>query len=163
MQLSKVNEWAVLAATVGVALGILLLAYEISLNRKVVQAQIYQSRSAASQNFNVVVMESDKIAPLLAEFGATTYQIGSIDRTRTLSSEERVRLAALANALKHTTDNNVYQYENGFLDDRYYEEVVLPAIAQLAPFWEEFGLLTDVRREFLDAIHESGAQVSLER
>lgn len=156
MNFERLNNWAMLVANAGVALGIFLLAYEIGQNRKAVEAEIYQARSQAAQQLNLAIMDSDHLPPLLVAIG-TSFNKPDLGTLNKLNPEDKLRASYLANSLRHVMDNNVYQYEQGFLEETYYREVVLPNLRQMAPMWEEFGLLGDVRHEFSAAIAESRA------
>jgi len=158
MDFERLNNWAFLIANAGVAFGIFLLAYEISQNRRAVEAEIYQERSQAAQELNLTVVESEYLPALLAKTGADIGSFGA-EALAQLTAEERVRAAYLANTLRHVMDNNVYQYQQGYLEDDYYVDVVQPNLRRMAPVWEELGLLRDVRRDFRAAIEESLSEV----
>jgi len=102
-------------------------------------AQVYQSRAEAGQDASMLVANSDYIAPILEAVGEAGYPddpacldaLEPIDRTR-------LRYYLLAHRIR--IDNQMYQYQQGFIDDEYYENNIKGQIRTFGPGWRLFRL-----------------------
>ncbi len=84
MNVEKINTWLTLGANVGVAVGLVLLYFEISQNTEMMQAQINQSRTDTAVSEQQAVYNSDYIPALLvkAEKGEETRHQTTVLRER---------------------------------------------------------------------------------
>jgi len=125
MNADSINRWLTLSANIGVLIGIILLIVELDQNSALVRAQIHQSRSDAH------VGHSDT---------------SSVD---VLTPIELHRYTAYIAARHTDLDNLFYQYQQGFLDEEYYQHKIAWAIRVNAPYWKKLNVFkTNVRPSF---------------
>lgn len=105
MKLDRVNAWLSVAASVAVLVGIIFLAVEISQNTAMMQTQINQSRAAQAMAEAQSLYNSDYVPALLVKAKSG----------EELSSEERVRYKSLLRAFNRNWDNQLRQFNQGFL------------------------------------------------
>ena len=109
---------------------------------------MYQSRAESVQEFSMMVMESEYIAPLFAKTSISGNIAPVAVSIEDLTPDEFVRLSRYYQWARHTLDNQHYQYENGFFDQEFYDDVTKPMIESMVPVWEQFGLLNSMRPAF---------------
>jgi hypothetical protein len=107
MQTEMLNRWLTLAANFGVLIGLILLVYEVRQNADLMRAQINQSRTDTALFQQYSVSDTDYIAPILAKVG----------RGEQLSDEEMLRYDARMRAFNRNQDNNLWQYNQGYLGE----------------------------------------------
>jgi len=147
----RLNQWLVLVANLGVVAGIVFLGFEIQQNSEAINAQTYQSRAEAAQEWSSMVADSEHFAPLLAELGAGLFPRDPATLAE-LSPEDRIRLTAFHQWTRIQLDNQLYQYEHGFIDEGFFNSATKPALALFTPAWEELNLLRPIRPSFREAI-----------
>jgi hypothetical protein len=107
MQTEILNRWLTLAANFGVLIGLILLVYEVRQNADLMRAQINQSRTDTALFQQYSMSDTDYIAPILAKVG----------RGEQLSDEEMLRYDARMRAFNRNQDNNLWQYNQGYLGE----------------------------------------------
>jgi len=107
MNAQKVNAWLSLAANVGVVIGLALLIIEIRQNTEMMRAQINQSRTDTALFQQYSLSDTDYMAPIIAK----------IRRGEELSDEEMIRYDARMRAFNRNQDNNLWQYNQGYLGE----------------------------------------------
>ncbi len=105
MKLDRVNAWLSLAASVAVLVGIVFLAVEINQNTAMMETQIHQSRAAQAMAEAQSLYNSDYVPALLVK----------VKLGEELSNEERVRYTSLFRAFNRNWDNQLRQFNQGFL------------------------------------------------
>jgi len=125
--------------------------------RRLALAQTYQARSAALQEIFLVVAGSAELAEIETRVGgplATREEFAA--GYATLSAVEQMRLRYYLNAHRVRLDNLLFQYEQGFLTDEYYDAGVRRPMRRFAPHWEVAGIPIELltRRGFVTALHE---------
>jgi hypothetical protein len=153
MTLDKINQWLSLIANFGVIAGIVFLGLEVQQNSNAIQAQTYQSRTEATQEMMIAIMDSERVAPLFAEIDTDLFP-SDLQKIENLDPESRLRVMAFYYWTRLQIDNLLYQHERGFLDDEYRDEVIARAISGFAPIWKELDVLATARPEFRAAIEE---------
>lgn len=113
-------------------------------------AQTYQMRSDALQAMLVTASDSEHIGPIIVKLTEHGYpeDVSSLDK---LSREEWGRFRQWHIAQITHWDNMHFQYQQGFLDNEYYNDVLKPRVARLAPVWEALHV-TAGRRSFGEEI-----------
>ena len=149
--MERLNQWLSLAANFGVIAGIVFLAFEIQQNSEAIKAQTYQSRTEAAQELSTVIMDSEHFAPLLAKLGDSMFPNDPAILAE-LNPEDRIRLMAHFQWIRVALDNQIYQYEHGFLEEGFYEISTKPALQFITPALEELGLINSSSPAFLKAI-----------
>lgn len=151
MNTDSVNKWLTLGANLGVVIGLILLLIELDQNRDLVRAQIHQERSDAHVWMKQESADSEFLLPALEKFrlAGGTADLDSLDR---LTPLEAARVTLSMEATHQDYDNLFYQYQQGYLDEEYYEYRVVPTIKELAPWWKKLNIFeTSGRRPSFDA------------
>ena len=107
MDSNNVNKWLVLAANLGVLLGVALVIYEIRQNSELMQVQIRQARADAAMLSNEQTFESAYIPTILV----TIRQGGE------LSDEDMVRYVNWFRSMNRNQENVLSQYQFGMLNE----------------------------------------------
>ena len=150
MDSSKVNSWLSLGANFGVLIGLILLIIELDQNSDLTRAQIHQARAdeqvtrmeeRANSEYLVFVLDKLNSAGGFRELSALSQ----------LDPDEVARLRWFLRSRYLDYDNLYYQYQNGYLDEEYYQSLVVNAISMYAPWWEELEIFNDNRRPSFDA------------
>jgi len=103
----KLNSWLSLGANIGVVIGLILLIVEINQNTQLVRAQINQSRADTAMSEQQATYTSDVVPAMLAK----------VMREEQLTDEEMIRYRTYLRAFNRNQDNNLWQYNQGFLGE----------------------------------------------
>ena len=137
----------------GVVLTLAYLAVQIRQNtrsmeegRRLALAQTYQMRADGLQSM-MVQAANGEVGGIIAKLTGLGYpdDIGSLKQ---LTAEEIGRFRAWQIAQQTHWDNVFHQYNQGFLDEEYYQEAFRERVARLVPVWRALGL-TQARPSFL--------------
>ena len=152
MNWSAIGAIGELVGGVAVIVSLIYLAIQIRQNTKATRAEIYQQRSQGAADFfmsQATDVEMSELMNSVFEEG-----LGKLEKLTPLELRlfRSFQLASLPRM-----DNNHYQYEQGFLEPEYYEEVLVPVIAMNAPFWVklDLGIRPAFRREIDRILEES--------
>jgi hypothetical protein len=104
-------------------------------SRRLAQAQTYQARVTTRIGQLQLEAESDYIAPLLDKLEGLGWPENR-DAFDALTSLEQRRLKAWLIAGQRQMDNYHYQYEQGFIEEEYWENVIVPGIRMAAQNWD---------------------------
>lgn len=107
MDSNDVNKWLVLAANIGVLIGIALVVYEIRQNSDLMRVQISQARADAAMESNQQTFESAYIPTILV----------TIQQGGELSDEDMVRYVTWFRSQNRNQENVLSQYQFGMLDE----------------------------------------------
>ena len=107
MNAEKLNAWLSLAANVGVVIGLMLLIVEIGQNTEMMRAQINQSRTDTALSEQQAVYTTDHVPAMLAK----------MRRGEQLSDEDLIRYERYFRAFNRNQDNNLWQYNQGYLGE----------------------------------------------
>ena len=152
-ELAAVGE---IVGGIGVVASLIYLSVQIRQNthamdegRRLALAQTYQMRADALQQM-VVTAATTEIGTIIVKLTNDGYpdDISSLDR---LSADElgRFRLWQIA---QHTHWDNLYfQFQQGFLDEEYFNDSFRERTVRLAPVWRALGIASG-RRSFLQEI-----------
>jgi hypothetical protein len=146
-----VNQWLTLVANLGVIAGIVFLGFEIQQNSDAINAQTYQSRAEAAQELSATIMDSEHFAPLLAKLDSGLFPRDAAVLAE-LNPEDKIRIAAFHQWLRVGLDNQLYQYEHGFIDEEFFNGVTKPSMALMTPAWEELQVVQSASPAFRRAI-----------
>ncbi len=150
MNADNVNKWLRLSANIGVVFGLFLLLVELDQNSDLVRAQIHQARADAAVARFENRADTEHLAALLEKF----QQFGGFDNfssTDELTPEELIRLRAFLQGRYWDSDNLFYQYQQGYLDEEYYQFVASNAIRLFSPWWDKLGIFENLGRPSFDA------------
>ena len=143
MELGALGEFV---GAVGVVVTLVYLAIQIrqntqamSENRRLALAQTYQMRADALQSMLVHAAESDHIGPIITKLTNLGYpeDLTSLDA---LSPIERGRFRQWQIAQQTHWDNLYFQYQQGYLDEEYYQASFRVRVRRLAPVWRALGV-----------------------
>ena len=149
--MDRLNQWLALIANIGVIGGVVFLAVEIQQTSDVINAQTYQARAASAQEMSLAIMDSEHLAPLLAELESGLFPVDP-EALAKLDGADRIRLAAYLQWFRVTLDNQLHQYRQGFIDDDFYNGVTKRSMAFMTPAWEELRVLLSASPAFLEAV-----------
>ena len=125
-------------------------------SKRLALAQTYQLRADALQSMLVQAADSQYIGPLITKLTQLGYpeDVSALDR---LTADERGRFRQWQIAQQTHWDNIYFQYQQGYLDEEYYQDSFRERVARLAPTWKALGI-TGGRRSFSDEIERLLAQ-----
>ena len=104
-------------------------------SRRLALAQTYQARVNTRIGQLQVEAESDYISPILDKLEGLGWRENRAAFDALTSLEQR-RLKAWLTAGQRQFDNYHYQYEQGFIDEEYWENVIVPGIRHSAQQWD---------------------------
>ena len=107
MDSDRLNRWLTLGANVGVLVGIILLIVEIGQNTEMMRAQINQMRADSAMNYQYAYFNSEYLPAIMQK----------IRNGDELSDEEVARYSSYFRAFNRNQDNNLWQYNQGYLGD----------------------------------------------
>ena len=148
MNADSVNRWLTLSANIGVVIGLILLLIELDQNSDLLRAQIHQARSDTHVGHRLNDVESEKWTAIRMKLADNGYPQDetSIDA---LTPEELLRYGDYIAARHSDLDNLHYHYQQGYLDEEYYQYKVVCAIRRNEPYWKKLGVFrTNVRPSF---------------
>ena len=122
MNAEKVNTWLSLSANIGVVIGLGLLGFEISQNTEMMQAQMNQSRTDTAVSQQEATYNSDYMPALFVK----------ADKGEQFSDEESLRYSAYFRAYNRNMDNQLWQYNQGFLGENIPRSIKGGARARIA-------------------------------
>ena len=150
MELGALGEFV---GAIAVVVTLIYLAVQIRQNtsameesKRLALAQTYQMRADALQEMLVEAADSQYIGPILTKLTGAGYpeKVASLNE---LTVEERGRFRQWQIAQQTHWDNLFYQYQQGFLDDEYYQDSFRERVKRLGPIWKALGV-TGSRRSF---------------
>lgn len=143
-----------LLGAIGVVVTLGYLAVQIRQNtssmtegRRLALAQTYQMRADALQSM-VVQAANSEIGAIIVKLTELGYP-ENVEALDQLSPVEGGRFRLWQIAQQTHWDNMFYQYQQGYLDEEYYEEAFKERVARLVPTWRALGL-TQGRVSFLE-------------
>ena len=105
-------------------------------SRSLALAQTYQARASIRINQLFLEADSEYVTPIMDRLYAAGWPENR-QAVEALSSLEGRRMRAWITASQRQLDNYHFQYQQGLLDEEYWESVIVRAIRQLAPGWGE--------------------------
>ena len=151
MNTSKFSRWLRFAATVGVVTGLFLLLVEMDQNNDLARAQIHQIRADSWGVFKLEFADSEYLLPAWSRFQEEG-GLGNLDALDTLNRVDRARVVQFLLHRYNDYDNLFYQYQQGYLDEEYYEYRIVPSIRILAASWKKIGVYDVARPSFINEI-----------
>ncbi len=151
MNTSKFSSWLRFGANVGVVTGLFLLLVEMDQNNDLARAQIHQIRADSWGDFKLELADSEYLLTAWSKF----QEAGGLrnpDSLDTLNSMDRARVVQFLLHRYNDYDNLFYQYQQGYLDEEYYEYRIVPSIRVLAAAWKNIGVYNVARPSFIDEI-----------
>ena len=107
MKFDGLNQWLTLMANFGVVAGLILLIVEINQNTEMVRAQINLSRADTAISQQKATYTSDHVPVMLVK----------VRTEEQLTDEEMIRYETYLRAVNRNQDNNLWQYNQGFLGE----------------------------------------------
>lgn len=156
MELGAIGEFL---GAIGVIITLIYLSVQIRQNtramdesRRLALAQTYQMRADALQEM-VVTAANSTIGGIIVKLTENGYP-GNVAALDILSAEERGRFRLWQIAQQTHWDNMLYQYQQGFLDEEYFQDAFRERVARLAPTWQALNL-TGGRRSFFEEVRRA--------
>ena len=129
----------------GIIVTLVYLAMQIRQNtlameegRRLALAQAYQLRADGLSDM-MVEAANGLIGGIIVKLTAAGYP-ENLDALKQLTPEELGRFRQWQIAQQSHWDNIYQQYQQGFVDDEYYEEAFKDRVARLVPVWRALGL-----------------------
>ena len=144
----------VIATLVYLAIQIRQNTRSLNASQRLALAQTYQMRSDGLQNM-LVHAASSTIGGIIFKATEAGYpdDIAALD---TLTAEEWSRFRQWHIAQQAHWDNMHFQYQQGFLDEEYYQDEFVKRVQRLWPAWQAMRL-TGGRRSFVDELRRIDA------
>jgi hypothetical protein len=144
-----VGAFGVIASLIYLSVQIRQNTHAMDEGRRLALAQTYQMRADALQEMLVTAANS-QIGAIILKLTEDGYpeDVTALDR---LSPEERVRFRLWQIAQHTHWDNLHFQYQQGFLDEEYFNDSFRERTVRLAPVWRALGI-SGGRRSFLDEV-----------
>ena len=152
MDSDRLNRWFTLGANLGVIAGLIFLGLEIRHAQMAMQSQAFQARALDAISWSLDMAKEEDLGRMHILIESGTMDPGSL-------SEADWQIAYfLLDGARLDTDNEHYQFQNGFLDSGFYYGVTVPMIRLYAPIWRQFGVQEgrpEFRREVDRILEES--------
>lgn len=145
MKISSWKDFAELAALVAVVGGLIAVVIELRQTQSALSAQAYQTRALDVINTMRELSASPERAILVSDY------LGGDITVDTASPEELSQLRSHFYMRRTDLDNEHYQYQNGFLDQDFYETTTKREVKAYAPHWRAFGIL-EPRQQFSEEV-----------
>ena len=145
MNADSINKWLTLVANIGVVIGLMLLLIELDQNSDLVRAQIHQARSDSWIGMKLMHADSEFLAPAIQKVA----DAGGMDNPAALDQLTSVEIRRIKNwywAIIGDYDNLFYQYQQGYLDEDYYQSRIVPSIMNNIPAWKKLGIFEEPMR-----------------
>ncbi len=156
MSISELGAIGEIIGAFGVIASLIYLSVQIRQNthsmeegRRLALAQTYQMRADALQQMLVTAANS-RVGEIIVKLQEDGYpeDIESLNR---LTFEERGRFRLRQIAQQTHWDNLHFQYQQGFLDEEYFNDSFRERTVRLAPVWRALGI-SGGRRSFIEEI-----------
>ncbi len=147
----SVTSWKDVAELIGISAIVASLVFvglELRQTQTALMASTFQARSFDAMNAQRGLADSEYIGPIIAKIDLDNEQ-----SLESLSSEELWRLQRHVVSRMIEFDNEYYQYQSGYLDDKYFEGHFKPALKRWATRWRQLGM-TEFRPEFRKLVDE---------
>lgn len=146
-----VGAFGVIASLIYLSVQIRQNTHAMDEGRRLALAQTYQMRADALQQMLVTAAHSE-IGAIIFKLTEDGYpeDVTALDR---LSAEERVRFRMWQIAQQTHWDNLHFQYQQGFLDEEYFNDSFRERTVRLAPVWRALGI-TGGRRSFVAEVEK---------
>jgi len=145
MKKIDLGQTVAIAANIGVIGGIVFLALELQQTQQAMSSQAYQARAFDAIDWDLELLGNDRALRV-----ATLIDSGQLE-IDTLSAEEKFAAVLMLETYMVDSDNEHYQYQNGFLDEGFYENGTVEFIRRFAPTWRRAGLI-EPRPGFRDEV-----------
>jgi hypothetical protein len=103
-------------------------------SRRLALAQTYQARAEVRIGQLQLEAESEFVAPLLEKLESLNWDANE-EAFDSLNPLEQRRVRAWLTAGQRQFDNYHYQYEQGFIDEEYWQNVIYPGLRSSASSW----------------------------
>ena len=144
----ELHGWLGVASNIAVLAGILLLLVELNQNNALARAHIHQARTDSISSQRLANADSEFVAPLINKMGTP----GNVDALDSLTPLEVTRLVELHESIILNIDNMHYQYQQGYLDEEYWEYRLVPLIRQNYAMWKALKVLDGGRPSFISEV-----------
>jgi hypothetical protein len=130
MNIDKINSWLAITANFGVILGLVFLGVEVSQSNRATVASTYQAR--------ISEIETSYQNAALSDYLPAIYDKIDNDGIDSISNTELRRIRDWETARIYRMQGQYYQYQQGYLDDRSYQDLIR-GVQAFIPIWEKVG------------------------
>ena len=135
--MTTIGKWKDIAEVVAlfaVVASLIAVVFELRQTQSALQAQAYQARAFQAYENHFSMAQLPEMSALLQRALADDFDVAM------LSDAERNQLRRLLYAVRTDTDNEFYQYQQGFLEPEFYERQTVSDIKVFAPLWRSLGI-----------------------
>ncbi len=154
MTKSSWKETVELVGLMAIVASLIALVIELRQTQTALSAETYQSRAIDGIGEALYVAESEHLVPILT----ATNNGADYEAVAKLDADDRLRLLNYLRARMIDSDNEHYQYQNGYLDAGYFEATTTRLVREFAPRWRSIGL-TEGRQEFREYVDHALSEV----
>ena len=151
MNTDKLGRWLRIGANLGVLTGLFFLLAEMEQKNALTSAQIHQTRADAWGDLKLELADSEYLLASWIKFQEAG-GVGDREALGKLSAIDRGRVTQFLMHRYNDYDNIFYQYQQGFVDEEYYEYRIVPSIRALAGSWKDIGVYNIARPSFIEEI-----------
>jgi hypothetical protein len=147
----KSTSWKDIAELIGIAAivaSLIFVGLELRQTQSALMASTYQERAFDAMNASRDLADSEFIGPILARVDIDDEQ--SLD---SLNSEELWRLRQYSVSRMIDLDNEYFQYQNGYLDEEFFEGQFKRSVLRNAKLWRAMGIF-ELRSDFSKLVDE---------
>jgi hypothetical protein len=147
----KPTYWKDIAELIGIAAivaSLIFVGLELRQTQTALVTSTYQARAFDAMTASRELADSEYIGPLLAKIDFNDEQ-----RLESLSSDDSWRLRQYYVSRMIDLDNEYYQYQNGMLDQEFFEGQFKRSVIRNARRWRILGI-TELRADFTDVVDE---------
>ena len=147
----KQTNWKDIAELIGIAAivaSLIFVGLELRQTQSALIASTYQARAFDAMSSSRDLADSEYIGPILATIDIEDEQ--SLD---SLSSEEFWRLHQYYVSRMIDLDNEFFQYQNGYLDEEFFEGQFKRSVVRNAKGWRALGI-DELRSDFTKVVDE---------
>lgn len=154
MKLEKLNSWLTLLANLGVLAGIVFLVIELDQSNRQAQSSTFQAR------INEIDQQGREFA--VSEFLPELYVKIRETGVSSLTPVERERVVSWEGSRMARINGQYVQYQEGFLDDDSYEQM-MEIGSRVLPLWKELNIAdSSVFAQLIEALEFETASHSNE-
>ena len=135
---------------IAIVASLIALVMELQQTQSALSAQTYQERAIDAINELVDVADSEYLAPIMAatDSGQDFEAVANLDAVSLLRLENYLRARMI------DWDNEHLQYQQGYMDEDFFNATTRRAVKSWAPRWRNLGLQEgrEEFREFVDSV-----------
>ncbi len=148
--MKKSTHWKDVAELIGIlaiVASLVSVAFQLRQTQSALTASTFQERAFDAIAEDHFVAESEFLLPILVKtnYGETFEEVAKLNEL------DRARLMHFMRSRMIDWGNEFYQYQQGYLDEGFFEVTTIPSVRMWAPRWRAMGM-TEGRGEYRDFV-----------